>query len=94
MRNSNNEKLQFLVKLGKQDCRTLIGKNIRVICDKWRVCERQLWNERKNACFCIFSEAKMMECEHTVQMVKDLTNGIIGFNDDEVKGILNYITTT
>ncbi len=35
----------------------------------------------------------MMECENNVQMVKDLTNGIIGFNDDEIKDILDYVTT-
>ncbi len=32
-----------------------------------------------------------MECENNVQMVKDLTNGIIGFNDDEIKDILDYV---
>ncbi len=35
----------------------------------------------------------MMECWNNVQMVKDLTNGIIGFNDDEIKEILDYATT-
>ncbi len=35
----------------------------------------------------------MMECENNVQMVKDLTNDIIGFNDDEIKDILDYVTT-
>ncbi len=35
----------------------------------------------------------MMECENNVQIVKDLTNGIIGFNDDEIKDILDYVAT-
>ncbi len=35
----------------------------------------------------------MMECENNVQMVKDLTNGFIGFNDDEIKDILDYVNT-
>ncbi len=30
----------------------------------------------------------MIECENNVQMFKDLTNGIIGFNDDEIKDIV------
>ncbi len=34
-----------------------------------------------------------MECENNVQIFKDLTNGIIGFNDDEIKDILDYVTT-
>ncbi len=49
MTNSKNKKLEYLVKLGNQDCRTIITKNIRVICDKWKVCEKQLWNKWKNA---------------------------------------------
>ncbi len=35
----------------------------------------------------------MMESENNLQMVKDLTNGIIGFNDDEIKDILDYVIT-
>ncbi len=34
-----------------------------------------------------------MECENNVQIGKDLTNGIIGFNDHEIKDILDYVTT-
>ncbi len=34
MTNSKNKKLEYLVKLGNQDCRTIIARNIRVICDK------------------------------------------------------------
>ncbi len=67
--------------------------NIRVICDKWKVCEKQLWNKWKNASFCIFSNQNMIECENNVQMVKELTNGIIGFNDGEIRDILDYVTT-
>ncbi len=72
-----------------------MARNIRVICDKWKVCEKQWWNKLKNASFCIFSKQlqNMMECENNVQMVKDLTNGIIGFNNDEIKDILDYVTT-
>ncbi len=35
----------------------------------------------------------MMECDNNVQMVKDLTNGCIGFNDDEIRDILDNVTT-
>ncbi len=45
MTNSKNKKLEYLVKLGNQDCPTIIARNIRVICDKWKVCEKQLWNK-------------------------------------------------
>ncbi len=48
MTNSKNKKLEYQVKLGNQDCRTIIARNIRVICDKWKVCEKQLWNKWKN----------------------------------------------
>ncbi len=37
MTNCKNKKLEYLVKLGNQDCRTIIARNIRVICDKWSV---------------------------------------------------------
>ncbi len=57
MANSKNMKLEYLVKLDNQDCRTLIlARNIRLICDKWKVCEKQLWNKWKNASLCIFSK--------------------------------------
>ncbi len=91
--NSKNTKLEYLVKLGNQDCQTMIARNIRVICDKWKVCEKQLWNKWKNASFCIFRKQNMMECKNNVHMDKDLTHGIIGFNDDEIKDILDYVTT-
>ncbi len=93
MTNSKNKKLGYLVKLGNQDCQTIIARNIRVICDKLRVYEKQLWNKRKNASFCVFSKQNMIECENNVQMVKDLTNDTIGLNDDELKDILDYTTT-
>ncbi len=93
MTNSKNKKLEYLVKLGNQDSRTIIARNIRVICDKWKVCEKQLWNKWKNASFYIYSKQNMMECENKVQMVKYLTDDIIGFNDDEIKDILDYVTT-
>ncbi len=38
-------------------------------------------------------QAKYVECENNVQMVNDLTNVIIGFNDDEINDILDYVTT-
>ncbi len=44
-----NKKLEYLVKLGNQDCRTIIARNVRVICDKCKVWEKQLWNKWKNA---------------------------------------------
>ncbi len=93
MTKGKNKKLEYLVKQGNRDCRTIIARNIRVICDKWKMCEKQLRNKWKNASLCIFSKQNMMECENNVQMVKDLTNGIIVFNDDEIKDILDYVTT-
>ncbi len=39
------------------------------------------------------SHRNIMECENNIQMVKDLPKGIIGFNDDEIKNILDYVTT-
>ncbi len=59
MTNCKNKKLEYLVKLGNQDCRTIIARNIRAICDKWRVCENQLWNKWKNASLCITSKQNM-----------------------------------
>ncbi len=53
MTNSKNKKIEYLVKLGNHDCRTIIVRNIRVICDEWKVCEKHLWNKWKNASFCI-----------------------------------------
>ncbi len=36
----------------------------------------------------------MLEAEDVVAMVKELTNGIIGFNNEEIKEILAYVTTS
>ncbi len=40
MTNSKNKKIEYLVKLGNQDCWTIIARNIGVICDQWKMFEK------------------------------------------------------
>ncbi len=75
-------------------CRSIIARNIKFICDKWRVEPQSLqyrWNKERLS---VLSQQELLEAEYVVAMVKELTNGIIGFNNEEIKEILAYVMTS
>ncbi len=50
-----------------------------------------MWNKDRLS---VHSEQVLLEAEDVVAMVKELTNGIIGFNNEEIKEILAYVMTS
>ncbi len=49
------------------------------------------WNKERLS---VHSQQELLEVEDVVAMVKELANGIIGFNNEEIKEILAYVTTS
>ncbi len=42
----------------------------------------------------VFSKNEIRECEGVLEMIKELSKGINGFNEDELLEILAYISST
>ncbi len=79
--------MSFLAAMSMSDCRSIIARNIKFICDKWRVEPQSLqyrWNKERLS---IHNQQELLEAEDVVSMVKELANGIIGFNNEEIKEI-------
>ncbi len=56
------------------DCRSIIVRNIKFICDKWRVERQSLqyrWNKDRLS---VHSKQELVEAEDVVAMVKELTD--------------------
>ncbi len=53
-----------------------------------------LWKNCKSKKLSVFSENEIRECEGVVEMIKELSKGINGFNEDELLEILAYISST
>ncbi len=86
--------MSFLAAMSRSDCRSIIARNIKFICDKWRVEAQSLqyrWNKDRLS---VHSQQELLEAEDVVVLVTELTNGIIGFNYEEIKEILAYLTTS
>ncbi len=50
MCSSNNEIVSFLAAMSMSDCKSIIARNIKFICDKWRVEPQSLqyrWNKER-----------------------------------------------
>ncbi len=80
--------------MSRSDCRSIIARNIKFICDKWRIEAHSLqyrWNKDRLS---VHSQQELLEAENVVAMVKELTNGIIRFNNEEIKEILAYVMTS
>ncbi len=94
MCSGKNETVSFLAAMSMSDCRSIIPRNIKFIFDKWRVepqSPQYRWNKER---LFVHSQQELLEAEDGVAMVKELTNGIIGFNNEEIKVILAYVTTS
>ncbi len=64
------------------------------ICETFREKYSVKYNEKKSICISVFSENEIRECEGVVEMIKELSKGIEGFNEDELLEILAYISST
>ncbi len=53
-----------------------------------------LWKNCKSKKVSVFSENEIWECEGVDEMIKELSKGINGFNEDELLEILAYISST
>ncbi len=76
MCSSKNETVSFLAAMSRSDCRSLIARNIKFICDKWIIEPLSLqyrWNKDKLS---VLGQEELLEAEDVVAMVKKLTNGI------------------
>ncbi len=76
------------------DCRCILAKNVRHIWDKWNISKADLWKNCKSKKFSVFSENEIRNCECVVEMIKELSKGINGFNEDELLKIIAYISST
>ncbi len=85
MCSSKNETVSFLTAMSMSDCRSIIARNIKFICDKWRVESQSLqyrWNKERLS---VHNQQELFEAEDVVAMVKELANGIKSFNNEEIK---------
>ncbi len=94
MSKSTNSILLFLISMSENDCRCILAKNVRHICDKWKISKADIWKNCKSKKLSVFSQNEISECEGVVEMIKELSNGINGFNEDELLEILAYISST
>ncbi len=51
----------------------VLAKNIRHICDKWKIAKADLWKNCKSKKLSVFSENEIRECEDVVEMIKELS---------------------
>ncbi len=86
--------LLFLISMSENDCLCILAKNIRHICDKWKILKADTWKNCKTKKLSVFSENEIRECEGVVKMIKELSKGMNGFNENELPEILAYISST
>ncbi len=94
MSKSTNSILSFLISMIENDCQCILAKNVRHICDKWKISKADLWNNCKSNKLSAFNENEIRKCEGVVEMSKELSKRINGFNEDELLEILAYISST
>ncbi len=93
MLKSENSKLSMLVRMSQDDCRCILGRNLRQICTRWGVSEIKLWQKWKLGRLSVFNTDEMNECERVIEMIKVLSLGVNGFNESEIADILSFIST-
>ncbi len=81
---SENSKLSMLVRMSQDDCKYILGRNVRQICARWNVSEIELWQKWKLGRLSVFNTDEMKECEQVLEMFKELSIGVNGFNEYEI----------
>ncbi len=92
MKNSKNDKLVYLVRMAQMDRRCILEKNVSFICKKRHISRNDLWNDWKKS-ESVYGLKELKNNEETVSMIKELNEGIVGFNSEEIYDILTCITT-
>jgi hypothetical protein len=67
-----------------------MGRNVRQICNRWKVSEIELWKIWESERMSVFSINELKECERVVEMIKELSVGVNGFSEDEITDTLCY----
>ncbi len=79
MSKSTNSILSFLISMSENECQCILARNVRHICDKWKVSKADLWKNCKSKKLLVFNENEIGKCEGVVEMIKELSKGINGF---------------
>ncbi len=82
----------MLVRMSQDDCRCILGRNVRQICARWNDSEIGLWQKGKLGRLSVFNTDEMKECEQVIEMIKELSVGVNGFNKSEIADILSFIS--
>ncbi len=80
------------VRMTQDDCRCILGQNVRQICARWNVSEIGLWQKCKLGRLYFYID-EIIECERVIEMIKELAVGVNGFNESEIADILSFIST-
>ncbi len=85
-----NTKMVYLTLLDKNDKRSIICKNVQFICETANTKESEVINGYKSH---VYKREDILRHEQTIAMIIELNHGIHGFDNDEIKHILYYIST-
>ncbi len=85
-----NTKMVYLTLLAKNDKRSIISKNLQFICETVNTKELEVINGYKSH---VYNRGDILRHEQTIAMIIELNHGIPGFDNDEIKDILYYIST-
>ena len=92
MDRSSNQKMSFLVAMAKQDKRSIIARNIQFICEKVKAPEADIIHSQRYDCH-VYKSTDILNNEQTIAMIIELNHGIPGFDESEIKDILEFIST-
>ncbi len=80
----------YLTLLAKNDKRSIISKNVQCIYETAKTKESEVINGYK---IHVYKREDMLRYEQTVAMIIELNLGIPGFDNDEIKDTLYFIST-
>ncbi len=85
-----NTKMVYLTLLAKNDIRSIISINLQFICKTANTKESEVINVYKSH---VYKREDILRHEQTIAMIIELNHGIPGFDNDEIKDFLYYIST-
>ncbi len=85
-----NITMLYLTLLAKNDKRSIISKNVQFICETANTKESEVINRYKSH---VYKREDILSHEQTFAIIIELNHGIPGFDNDEIKDILYYIST-
>ncbi len=85
-----NIKMVHLTLLAKNDKRIVISKNLQFICETANTKESEVINGYESY---VYKREDILKHEQPIAMIIELNHRIPGFDNDEIKDILYYIST-